>query len=162
VLVVIAILGFHEQHVCDPGHHRTLLSSFFERDRLSVQGFNHYNLRAPRPLLDELRDFYCEIVGLYEGERPAFRSFGYWLYAGGRDVLHLSECSPDERRACHVATTFDHVAFTCTDYPATRAHLQDAGVEFGEREVAATGIRQIFFKDPAGNGIEFNFAADGH
>jgi catechol 2,3-dioxygenase-like lactoylglutathione lyase family enzyme len=129
---------------------------------LSIQGFNHYNLRAPRPLLDELRDFYCDIVGFYEGERPAFRSFGYWLYAGGRDVLHLSECSPGEQRAVHVATTFDHVAFTCTDFVGTRARLETLGIAFGQREVAATGIRQLFFKDPAGNGVEFNFAADEH
>ena len=130
------------------------------RDGVSVQGFNHYNLRAPRALLDELRDFYCEVVGLYEGDRPAFRSFGYWLYAGGRDVLHLSECSPEEVRATNVVTTFDHVAFTCTDFAGTRARLETMRIQFGQREVAATGIRQLFFQDPAGNGIEFNFAAN--
>lgn len=27
-------------------------------------GFSHYNLRAPRALLDELRDFYRDVVGL--------------------------------------------------------------------------------------------------
>ena len=62
-------------------------------------GFNHYNLRAPRALLDELKDFYCETLGLTVGERPAFRSFGYWLYAGSRDVLHLSETALGEVRA---------------------------------------------------------------
>ena len=126
---------------------------------MSVQGFNHYNLRAPRDLLDTLRDFYCEVVGLSLGERPAFRSFGYWLYAGGRDLLHLSECSPDEVRVTHVETTLDHVAFTCTDFTGTLARLERHGIAYGQREVAATGIRQLFFKDPAGNGIEFNFAA---
>ena len=126
---------------------------------MPVQGFNHYNLRASRALLDQLRDFYCEVVGLSLGERPAFRSFGYWLYAGGRDVLHLSECPPDEVRLTHVETTLDHVAFTCTDFAGTCARLERLGISFGQREVAATGIRQIFFNDPAGNGIEFNFAA---
>lgn len=158
----MAIMRFLVTQVCDQGHQAARCSPSSERDRLSVQGFNHYNLRAPRALLDELRDFYCDIVGLVEGERPAFRSFGYWLYAGGRDVLHLSECSPDEQRAIHVTTTFDHVAFTCTDFVATRARLETHGIGFGQREVAATGIRQLFFKDPAGNGIEFNFAADEH
>jgi catechol-2,3-dioxygenase len=127
---------------------------------LAIEGFNHYNLRAPRALLDELRTYYCEVVGLYEGERPAFRSFGYWLYANGKDILHLSECSTSEKRATDIVTTFDHVAFTCTDFEATRQRLAQLGVEFGQREVAATGIRQIFFKDPAGNGIEFNFDAE--
>jgi len=124
---------------------------------LAVTGFNHYNLRASKVLLDELRDFYCKVVGLELGERPAFRSFGYWLYAGGRDVLHLSECSPEEKRAVNVQTTFDHVAFSCTDYKATVDRLTESGVKFGVREVPATGVRQIFFSDPAGNGVEFNF-----
>ncbi|HWU83277.1 MAG TPA: hypothetical protein VN063_07285, partial [Methylophilaceae bacterium] len=67
--------------------------------------------------------------------------------------------APDEVRMTHVETTLDHVAFTCTDFAQTRARLERMGIAYGQREVAATGIRQLFFKDPAGNGIEFNFAA---
>lgn len=121
-------------------------------------GFNHYNLRAPRDLLDQLRDFYCEVVGLKEGARPAFRSFGYWLYASDRDVLHLSETAPGESRATHVTTTFDHVAFTCADPVAMEKILVERRIEFGERFIDQTGTKQIFFRDPAGNGVELNFA----
>jgi catechol-2,3-dioxygenase len=125
---------------------------------LPATGFNHYNLRAPRALLDKLKDFYCEIIGLTVGERPAFRSFGYWLYAGDRDVLHLSETAPGEVRATHVATTFDHVAFTCTDPVGMEEILVSRRIEFGERFIDQTGIKQIFFRDPAGNGVELNFS----
>lgn len=125
---------------------------------MPATGFNHYNLRAPRALLDELKDFYCEILGLVVGERPAFRSFGYWLYAGGRDVLHLSETSPGEVRATHVATTFDHVAFTCTDPVGMEEILVERRIEFGERFIDQTGTKQIFFRDPAGDGVELNFS----
>jgi extradiol dioxygenase family protein len=127
---------------------------------LAVSGFNHYNLRAPRELLDQLRTFYCEVVGLQVGARPAFRSFGYWLYAGEKDVLHLSEASSDEVRQTGVLTTFDHVAFTCTDADETEKKLAQQGIDYNVRLVAATGIKQIFFRDPAGNGVEFNFAID--
>lgn len=127
---------------------------------MAVSGFNHYNLRAPRELLDQLRTFYCEVVGLQVGARPAFRSFGYWLYAGEKDVLHLSEASSDEVRQTGVLTTFDHVAFTCTDADETEKKLAQQGIDYNVRLVAATGIRQIFFRDPAGNGVEFNFAID--
>ena len=41
---------------------------------MATLAFAHYNLRAPRKLLDELRDFYCDVVGLRVGERPPFRS----------------------------------------------------------------------------------------
>jgi len=125
---------------------------------LPVTGFNHYNLRAPRELLDQLRDFYCDVVGLRQGERPAFRSFGYWLYAGGRDVLHLSEAKPGEIRATDVATTFDHAAFTCTDPASMEQRLVQLQIKYEVTFAAQTGTKQIFFRDPAGNGVELNFA----
>jgi catechol 2,3-dioxygenase-like lactoylglutathione lyase family enzyme len=83
---------------------------------MATLGLHHYNLRAERELLDTLRDFYCATVGLQVGRRPPFQSFGYWLYAGGNAVLHLSEARPGEKRVSNVATTFDHVAFDCTDF----------------------------------------------
>lgn len=127
---------------------------------MPVTGFNHYNLRAPRELLDQLKAFYCDVVGLEEGARPAFRSFGYWLYAGDQDILHLSETAPDEARATHVATTFDHVAFSCTNPVEMEEILVERRIEYGERLVAQTGTKQIFFRDPAGNGVELNFAPE--
>jgi catechol 2,3-dioxygenase-like lactoylglutathione lyase family enzyme len=63
---------------------------------MSVVGFNHYNLRAPRELMEQLKAFYCDVLGLTQGKRPPFDSFGYWLYAGDQCVLHLSEAQPDE------------------------------------------------------------------
>lgn len=125
---------------------------------MPVTGFNHYNLRASREMLDQLKAFYCDVVGLTEGERPAFSSFGYWLYAGDQDVLHLSEAAPDEIRQAHVATTFDHVAFSCTDSVEMEEILVQRRIEYGERFVVQTGTKQIFFRDPAGNGVELNFS----
>ena len=124
---------------------------------VAVTGFNHYNLRATREQMAVLLDFYTRVVGLTLGERPGLSSFGYWLYAGTKDVLHLSEVKEGVEPALNVQTTFDHVAFTCTDYAAMEQHLQAHGVQFGSRVVKATNVRQIFFKDPFGNGVEFNF-----
>jgi catechol-2,3-dioxygenase len=125
---------------------------------MSVTGFSHYNLRAHRPVLDTLRDFYVTVVGLQVGSRPPFRSFGYWLYAGGHDVLHLTEAPLDEGRPSNVIGTFDHVAFACIDLPVFEERLRTHGVEYTCDEVPLTGQRQLFFKDPAGNGVELNFA----
>ncbi|AOJ35605.1 VOC family protein [Burkholderia metallica] len=127
---------------------------------MPVTGFSHYNLRADRATLDALRDFYVDIVGLHEGFRPPFNSFGYWLYAGTQAVLHLSEARPGESRPSSVANTFDHVAFSCTDAEATARHLTDANVPFTSTHVPLTGQVQMFFRDPAGNGVELNFAQD--
>jgi len=121
-------------------------------------GLNHYNLRAPAPLLDTLRAFYCEIVGLRVGERPALSSLGYWLYAGSQGVLHLSEARSSEQRTPAAGGTFDHVAFTCTDSAGFQALLDREGVPYRRVQLPQTGQVQLFFKDPAGNGVELNFA----
>jgi catechol-2,3-dioxygenase len=125
---------------------------------MSVTGFNHYNLRAHRATLDSLRDFYVTVVGLQDGQRPPFNNFGYWLYAGPQAVLHLTEARPDEERPAGVINTFDHVAFSCTNLAEFEAHLQRLNIAYRSSHVPLTGQRQLFFRDPAGNGVELNFA----
>lgn len=124
---------------------------------MSIIGFNHYNLRAERSTMELLKVFYRDVVGLTLGERPQLSSYGYWLYIGKKDVLHLSEAKLEEGRQENVATTFDHVAFTATDYAGTLIRLEKLGIEFKTREIVSTGQKQIFFSDPAGNGVELNF-----
>lgn len=126
---------------------------------MRTQGFSHYNLRAPRELLEALRSFYCEAVGLVVGYRPAFSGFGYWLYAGEQDVLHLTECAPGESRSIEASTTFDHAAFICSGRLAFEKRLSQMGIEYEIAHVPQTGQVQLFFKDPASNGVELNFAS---
>ena len=122
-----------------------------------VTGLHHYNLVAERQLLDDLREFYTTIVGLTPGPRPPFKPFGYWLYAGQQDVLHLTEALPSEHRRENRESTFDHVAFSCSDFLSVTARLKTYNVEHHIDDVPLTGQRQIFLSDPAGNGVELNF-----
>ncbi len=125
---------------------------------MPVIGFNHYNLCADRALLDKLRDFYVNVIGLQPGYRPPFQGFGYWLYLGDQAVLHLSESEPQDVRPVHVISTFDHLAFTCVSRVEMEAHLQKHQVQFIHAQIPDAGNRQLFFNDPAGNKIELNFA----
>ena len=126
---------------------------------MKITGFSHYNLRAPRELLDVLCAFYTGVVGLRLGNRPPFASFGYWLYAGEQDVLHLTQTKPGELRSVSEKTTFDHAAFNCTGRAAFEQKLRACGIAYETAEVPLTGQVQLFFKDPAGNGVELNFRA---
>jgi catechol-2,3-dioxygenase len=129
---------------------------------MPVNGFDHYNLRAQRPMLEQLREFYCDVVGLTLGERPPFRRFGHWLYAGERPVLHLSEADAEEDRSTTATTTFAHAAFDCTDRAAFERRLTERGIRYRVAEVPVTNQVQLFFHDPAGNGVELGFdAAEG-
>ncbi|OYU41562.1 MAG: diguanylate cyclase, partial [Burkholderiales bacterium PBB4] len=58
---------------------------------MPVHGFNHFNLRAPQPLLDRIRDFYVDVLGMKAGWRPPFPFPGYWLYLEEHAILHLVE-----------------------------------------------------------------------
>lgn len=127
---------------------------------MPVTDFSHYNLKGSRALLDELRTFYCEVVGLTLGPRPPLQSFGYWLYAGERAVLHLSEERPGEARGRSPSATFDHAAFACTDRRAHEETLSQRGIAYRVAEVPQTRQVQVFFSDPAGNGVELNFLED--
>jgi catechol-2,3-dioxygenase len=125
---------------------------------MSIVGFSHYNLRAPRELLDRLRIFYTEVVGLKVGVRPAFRSYGYWLYAGEQAVLHLSEARHEVTPRDAATTGFDHAAFNCVGRKEFESRLAQQGVRFEVARVPQTDQVQLFFNDPAGNGVELNFS----
>jgi len=127
----------------------------------TVTALNHINLRAPRALLGTLRDFYCAVVGLREGPRPAFGSHGFWLYAGDTAVVHLSEQHAEETprgpARADAPVTFDHVAFTAVDPDAAAATLRAHGIAFRIDRNTVARQHQFFFADPAGNGVELNF-----
>ena len=124
---------------------------------MPITGFDHYNLSAHRGVLDVLRIFYVDVVGLKVGPRPALRRFGYWLYAGEVAVLHLSQASPDDLRALHVRGTFNHAAFRCRGCMAQLAKLKEHGIPVRIVEDVVQQQRQLFFQDPAGNGVELSY-----
>jgi catechol-2,3-dioxygenase len=126
--------------------------------RMPTLGLNHFNLRAPQELMEKLRDFYCDVVGLTVGMRPPFKFSGYWLYAGEQPVLHLAEAAAGEVRAADTATTFDHVAFNCTGLAEFEGRLARLGIRYRMNRVPQTNQVQLFVRDPAGNGVELNFA----
>ncbi len=121
----------------------------------------HINLQARQPLLNELRDFYVTVVGLREGPRPAFKVFGYWLYAGADAVVHLAERGIATRPEEPPPVSFSHVALSCVDQAAHELLLTNAGIAFRRTVVPETGTPQIFFQDPAGNGVELIFERRG-
>lgn len=122
-----------------------------------IEGINHYNLRADEKTIEVLKEFYIDIVGLKLGHRPPFKNGGYWLYANQKDVLHLSFSKNGIVNELNVNSTFDHMAFTCQDENMYIDLLTKKNIKFSIREVPEIGTRQIFFKDPAGNGIELIF-----
>ena len=129
---------------------------------MPVTELNHVNLRTPYETMLKLKDFYCDVVGLKVGPREGFTSRGYWLYIGdaannANAVVHLAEYRGEGELLTNVLTTVDHISFTCTDMPATEAHLKQHNIEYSIRDLPVLNVKQINFKDPVGNGIELFF-----
>ena len=125
---------------------------------MSVLGLSHINLRGNRETLEKLKLFYIEVLGLTLGERPPFKSFGYWLCADGVDIIHLTAMEHVEARIAGKTYTIDHFALSCSDINLAIARLEQHGVTFIRSDVPLTGQSQLFFDDPVGNGVELNFA----
>lgn len=125
---------------------------------MAVTGLGHVNLRVPAETIERLRRFYIDVVGLHEDTRPNFRSgsTGYWLYAGDRAVLHLTVAAGRAATA-QPPGVFDHLAFDCDDLAATRTRLDGAGIHYQTDYVDELTQVQLFFRDPAGVGVELTF-----
>lgn len=116
--------------------------------------------------IETTREFYCQVVGLRVGERPALEFPGYWLYAGATACLHIAERGPYLAHAARLglsvpvqaaaAGPVDHVAFNATGYDELRARLESRGVPAVANTVPGGGPRQLFIDDPNGVRIEIN------
>ena len=98
-------------------------------------------------------EFYRDVLGMRELERPDFPFGGAWLDAGSGLQVHLIEADvpPDAGQ---------HVAFRVDALDEAVDRLRAAGIAVEEpRPVGGTAIRQTFFHDPDGNRIEFTHPA---
>lgn len=123
-----------------------------------VRGLDHINLRVPADLLEAVRSFYIDLVGLSDGFRPPMGSgsHGYWLYADKSAVLHLS--TGGAKNSIHRGTGyFSHMAFACSDPESTSARLETAGIPHRTVVLDEGAQVQIFVIDPAGITVELNF-----
>ncbi len=139
---------------------------------MSIGTLAHYSIRTTD--LDRSERFYCEVLGLRAGSRPAFPFPGRWLYIGEDEsdygVVHL--VGVDEASATALADylgsaagnrgsgTVDHIAFGATGIADMRKRLEKLGVPYQERLVPDLGLRQVFLQDPMGVMLELNYPAD--
>ena len=121
-----------------------------------ILSINHIQLVAEKDLVMQLRDFYCDVVGLTEGFRPPFERFGFWLYIGNKDVLHLITPKAGDGRSFQ-KSSFDHVAFKTGNYQNVLKKFKLLNIPFEEKPIPGMAAHQIFLRDPAGNRVELNF-----
>lgn len=139
---------------------------------MSLRTLDHCSIRTVK--LNETRDFFVDVLGLDDGDRPEFPFPGAWLYAGDHAVVHLVGVDPNDPSglveylggdvdpaALDGSGAFDHIAFRASDPAALVERLKGQGLEYRERQVPSMDLFQIFVDDPNGITVELNyFGAD--
>jgi len=120
--------------------------------------------------LEKTRAFYCDVLGLRDGDRPPFRFKGLWIYAGDVACIHVAErASYDETSRSpanpadpndHGSGSVDHIAFAATDFDELVQRFERLGVKYRVTQVPGKPIRQLFVRDPDGIQIEINIRSN--
>ena len=116
---------------------------------------DHINISAPRELLDEVKDFYCDVLGLKNGFRQNFPRFGYWLYGGDNALIHLIESDSHVRN--EKQGYLDHFAFRATGLAPMLESLNSHQIDYRMSFIEEKNLTQVFLKDPSGTGVEIGF-----
>jgi catechol-2,3-dioxygenase len=128
---------------------------------MPAKSIHHINIRACGTLVAELKEFYESVLGLTAGWRPPVKSTGHWLYLEDRPVLHLVEDELIHESKGSRGPIINHVAFSCTGLREFEEMLKARHIPFRRSEVPETSLVQLILADPAGNGVELQFADSG-
>jgi catechol 2,3-dioxygenase-like lactoylglutathione lyase family enzyme len=117
---------------------------------MSIIRLHHVQITIPRGAEEQGRQFYCELLGLPEIEKPeALRELGgFWLQVGGSQVHVGTEDGVDR------SATKAHVAYEVTDLAAWQAKLQQNGIAIVD-SIPIPGYIRFEIRDPFGNRVEF-------
>lgn len=128
---------------------------------MTISCLHHINIQTTK--LEETRDFYERVLGLYVGARPKFPQEGYWLFVPGTDqpIVHLSPCTDGGPEECSdVGNRLDHVAFFGHDLDKTLEGLDELSIPYDlrpDRLYLDSKMVQVFLKDPNGINVELGF-----
>ena len=124
---------------------------------MQVSGLNHFNITASPPLIERVKRFYIDIIGLSIGPRAHLEHEGYWLYAGEVPILHLSACETMETKAAPGRGYFNHISMSCVGLKAAIAKMIATQTPYRLIQLPDIHQTQIFLEDPAGIGVELTF-----
>ncbi|MGY4405750.1 VOC family protein [Bradyrhizobium sp. USDA 3315] len=93
---------------------------------MPLGGLQHYTIEPQD--LEKTKAFYCDVLGLENGERPPLDFPGYWLYSGGQATVHLMGTRKPRDGIVVRGTAkqyedtgrLDHIAFAASDVEAVR------------------------------------------
>lgn len=128
-------------------------------EAMQIEKLDHVNLRTQA--VEEMIDWYCDVLSLTQGVRPDFPFPGAWLYAGNSAVVHLVGVSSDPGAGAESTLKLEHFAFKASGEDQFKARIESLGLTYSRSELHDFNIVQYNLWDPDGNHIHVDFAADG-
>lgn len=110
--------------------------------------------------------FYRDVLGfrVVDTSSPGDDCDWAWLRLNGADIMlntayekHQRPSAPDPQRVAHHRDT--GLFFGCKDLDAAYEHLRSHGVNLNKPRVAPYGMNQMYFNDPDGYGLCFQWPA---
>ena len=116
---------------------------------------DHVTLRSSD--FDRCERFYCGLLGMRVGPRPAFAVPGRWFYVGDKAVLHVlpAQSGGDTSARC----TIDHFAIRATGLTEYQQRLASFDQAYDLKRQPGSGDWQMFMADPDGAIVELDFEA---
>jgi catechol 2,3-dioxygenase-like lactoylglutathione lyase family enzyme len=121
-----------------------------------IRALDHVNIRTND--LAATKALFVDVLGLSEGWRPPFPFPGAWLYAGGKDVVHL--VGVETAATSSDGSALDHFAFDIGDFDDALRRIEATGLTFRATATPGTSVKQIFVRDSNGVTIELNWKGD--
>lgn len=120
---------------------------------IEVQKIHHITIATKN--LEKAKEFYSEILGFKEIDRPNFESNGAW-YAIGEQQLHVVE-NPDSEtlRLMGINSLEGHFSIWVKSFSQTLQFLKEAGIEYEVESDSVAGFSQVYITDRDQNIIEF-------
>ncbi|GAA0480581.1 VOC family protein [Salinibacillus aidingensis] len=115
----------------------------------TIKGIDHIQLAAPAGCEEKARQFFSEIIGMKEIEKPETlrKNGGVWFQCGHQEI-HIGV--EEDFRAARKA----HPAFYIQNLPKLKEHLEENGIEVTVDD-RLPGYQRFYVADPFGNRLEF-------
>ncbi|KAB7673091.1 VOC family protein [Bacillus sp. B1-b2] len=116
---------------------------------MKIIGVHHAQITIPKNTEEQAKNFYCNILGLCEIDKPATLEGrgGFWLKLANIEI-HIGTEDGFNR-----LSTKAHIAYQVEDVCYWRNKLAKEGVEILD-SVPISGFERFEFRDPFGNRVE--------
>ncbi|MEK4425212.1 VOC family protein [Solibacillus sp. FSL K6-1523] len=115
-----------------------------------ILGLHHAQITIPKGAEEECKNFYCNLLGLEEIEKPVSLQGrgGFWLRVGDKEVHVGTEDGFDR------LSTKGHLAYQVEDVSYWKSVLVENNIKILD-SVPIPNFERFEFRDPFGNRVEF-------